>query len=318
MPDSTMLDEVTTRLRRLEADAAHRAGRVAMRDLFDLARNHLDLAVPDVERLLVQPDHPSRLVAVSIMDFAARRRSTPVDQRRRLFRLYLDRHDHINTWDLVHRAAPHVVGGWLADKPRQPLYQLADSPQWWERRTAIVATWYFIRQGDLDDTFALATILAHDPHDLVQKAVGGWVREAGKRDPQRLTVYLDQHAATLPRTTLRYAIEHYDPDTRQRYLAIREQRARPPSPCRRGWLRRLLCFGAGSGECPVMRNLGSCRGPGERRHARVYGVAKPHAEAMMPSARGCLAAGTRPLPCADPGADQIPANCQAGDCTSFS
>ena len=81
-----------------------------------------------------------------------------------------------------------------------------------------MATWYFIRHDDLDDTFAIADLLADDPeHDLVQKAVGGWVREAGKRDPGRLRAFLDEHAATMPRTALRYAIEHLDPDERRRY-----------------------------------------------------------------------------------------------------
>ena len=88
-----------------------------------------------------------------------------------------------------------MVGGYLSDKPRDPLYALARSADWWERRTAIVATYFFIRQDDLDDTFAIADILADDPEDLVQKAVGGWVREAGKRDRGRLIEFLDRHAA---------------------------------------------------------------------------------------------------------------------------
>ena len=84
-----------------------------------------------------------------------------------------------------------------------------------------MATYFFIRQGDLDDTFAIGDILANDPEDLVQKAVGGWIREAGKRDPERLLVFLDQHAPTMARTALRNAIEHLDPGLRRQYLELR-------------------------------------------------------------------------------------------------
>jgi 3-methyladenine DNA glycosylase AlkD len=160
---------------------------------------------------------------VSIMDFQARRKATPERRRRELYDLYLRRHDRIDTWDLVDRAAPHVVGGYLWDKPREPLYRLAASAQWFERRTSIVSTWFFIRHSDLDDTFGIAQMLVNDPHDLVQKAVGGWIREAGKRDEQRLRDFLDRNAATMPRTALRYAIEHLPSDARDHYLNLKNR-----------------------------------------------------------------------------------------------
>jgi len=191
-----------------------------MRRVFDLAREFTDTEPEEIDRLLGDSPHLNRVGAVSIMDFQARRRATTEHRRRELYQMYLRRHDRINTWDLVDRAAPHVVGGYLADKPRDPLYLLARSSQWWERRTAIVSTWYFIRQGDTADTFRIGDILAHDPVDLVQKAVGGWIREAGKRDPAGLRRFLDEHAATMPRTTLRYAIEHLDPETRTHYRQL--------------------------------------------------------------------------------------------------
>ncbi len=112
-----------------------------------------------------------------------------------------------------------MVGRYLFDKPRDVLYELARSRNVWERRTAIVATSYFIRQGDLSDTFEIAEILLDDPHDLIHKAAGGWVREAGKKDRKRLLDFLDQHAATMPRTALRYAIEHLGKDVRNHYLS---------------------------------------------------------------------------------------------------
>ena len=192
-----------------------------MRDIFALAKEFSGMDPVEIEALLEADDHELRVGAVSIMDFQARARSTSEARRRDLYELYLRRHDRIDTWDLVDRAAPYVVGGYLSDKPRDPLYVLARSSDWWERRSAIVATYFFIRQDDLDDTFAIADILADDPEDLVQKAVGGWVREAGKRDPGRLIEFLDRHASTMPRTALRYAIEHLDPETRRHYMQLR-------------------------------------------------------------------------------------------------
>ena len=150
---------------------------------------------------------------MSIMDFQARRKATPEAEAAELYDLYLRRHDRIDTWDLVDQAAPHVVGGYLWTGPREPLYRLAASAQWFERRTSIVSTWFFLRHSDLDDTFGIVR-LVNDPHDLVQKAVGGWIREAGKRDEQRLRDFLERNAATMPRTALRYAIEHLPSDAR--------------------------------------------------------------------------------------------------------
>ncbi len=203
------------------ADLRAVGGQVPMRDIFALAKEFSGMDPVEIEALLEADDHELRVGAVSIMDFQARARSTSEARRRDLYELYLRRHDRIDTWDLVDRAAPYVVGGYLADKPRDPLYVLARSADWWERRSAIVATYFFIRQDDLDDTFAIADILADDPEDLVQKAVGGWVREAGKRDRGRLIEFLDRHASTMPRTALRYAIEHLDPETRRHYMELR-------------------------------------------------------------------------------------------------
>ena len=121
------------------------------------------------------------------MDFRARRRRVTAEERAALYELYVGEHDLINTWDLVDRAAPHVVGGYLHDRDRAPLYELARSSDPCRRRTSVVATWYFIRGGDLDDIFALADLLAHDPEEVVQAAVGGFVREAGQPTPSDCT-----------------------------------------------------------------------------------------------------------------------------------
>jgi 3-methyladenine DNA glycosylase AlkD len=216
----TRVDTAADFARRLGALRAA-SGQVPMRDIFALAKESSGMDPAEIEALLEADDHELRVGAVSVMDFQARGRSTSEARRRELYELYLRRHDRIDTWDLVDRAAPYVVGGYLSDKPRDPLYVLARSNDWWERRSAIVATYFFIRQDDLDDTFTIADILADDPEDLVQKAVGGWVREAGKRDPGRLIEFLDRHARTMPRTALRYAVEHLDAETRRHYMQLR-------------------------------------------------------------------------------------------------
>lgn len=191
---------------------------VGMGQVFALAKEAIDLALDEIEKLLESPVHEVRVGAVSIMDAQARRKKTPPAQRKALFELYLRRHDRINNWDLVDRAAPFVVGSYLFDKPRDLLYQLARSPNMWERRTAIVSTDYFIRQGDVADTFALAELLLHDDQDLIHKAVGGWLRAAGAKDRPQLLRFLDAHAATMPRVALRYAIEHLDQAQRDQYV----------------------------------------------------------------------------------------------------
>jgi len=199
----------------LEQLTTHRAP--AMREVFALAKTLIDMPVAEVGLLLASEEHLHRVGAVSIMDFRARRRRVTDEEREALYELYVDEHDLINTWDLVDRAAPHVVGGYLQDRDRGPLYELSRSSDPWRRRTSVVATWYFIRSGELDDTFALADLLAHDPEEVVQAAVGGFVREAGKRDPQRLRSYLDRHMPGLPRTILRHAIRQLPQSERQRY-----------------------------------------------------------------------------------------------------
>jgi 3-methyladenine DNA glycosylase AlkD len=192
-----------------------------MGQVFTLAKEFIALPPGEIERLLDSPIHEVRVGALSVMDRQGRRNETPADRRQDLYGLYLRRHDRINNWDLVDLGAPFVVGRNLADKPRDPLYTLARSANLWERRTAIVATAYFIRQGDLHDTFRIAEILLGDDHDLIHKAAGGWLREAGKRDRPRLLAFLDRHAATMPRTFLRYAIEHLDPERRGHYLGLK-------------------------------------------------------------------------------------------------
>lgn len=197
---------------------------VRHKQVFDLAKEYSDMSLEEIENLLDSPYYEAKMGAVSIMDFQAKRKKTTEEQRKRLFDLYINRHDRINNWDFADRAAKRVIGKYLfeLDKPRDILYKLAKSDDMWERRTAIVSTSYFIRKGELNDTFQIAEILLDDDHDLIHKAVGSWVRHAGQTDRKRLLRFLDQHAATMPRTMLRYATEKLDNEQRDHYRSLNE------------------------------------------------------------------------------------------------
>jgi 3-methyladenine DNA glycosylase AlkD len=147
---------------------------------------------------------------------------TTADERRKaLYDLYLRRHDRINNWDLVDLAAWHVVGPWLVDKPRAILHKMAKSKNMWERRTAILATFSFIRRGEFDDTFKIARVLLKDDENLSHKAVGWMLRSVGDKDRAALAAFLDEHAAGMPRAMLSNAIEKFTPADKARYRAVK-------------------------------------------------------------------------------------------------
>ena len=195
-----------------------------MASIFALAKKLVEMPIVEIEKLLQSDYYEARMGAVSIMDFQARNKKTTPTRKKELFDLYIKCHNRINNWDLVDRSAPYVVGGYLFDKPRNILYKLAKSKNVWERRTAIVSTYYFIRQKDLSDTFKIAELLINDQHDLVQKAVGSWVREAGKYDKLALIEFLDSFAPSMPATMLRYAIEKLDKKEKATYLKSNRQK----------------------------------------------------------------------------------------------
>lgn len=202
--------------------ASRRAGDrfigVRMGTVFELAKAFIDMAPDEIERLLESDIHEARAGAVSIMARQFGSRQQTAERQAALYDLYLRRHDRIDAWDLVDLGAWHVVGAWLRDKPRDVLYELVGSANPWERRTAVLATFAFIRRGELDDAFALAGRLLSEPHELVQKAAGWVLRVAGDKDPGRLEVFLDRHAAAMPRPMLRNAIEKLPPAERRRHL----------------------------------------------------------------------------------------------------
>lgn len=181
-----------------------------------ICRDFFDLSIDQIEVMLESPIHEHRLAGLIIMSNQAKSKKFPTNYKELLYELYLRRTDRINNWDLVDTSCRDVVGGYLMDKPRDILYQLAESSDLWERRIAIVSTWEFIRHGDLDDTFRLSKALKNDKQDLIHKASGWMLREAGKKDVNRLVEFLDENATTMPRTMLRYSIEKL-PEAQGRY-----------------------------------------------------------------------------------------------------
>lgn len=198
---------------------------VRMGSIFNLAKQHTDMPVDEIEKLMESPIHEVRVGALSIMGQCAKRKKCSDERLKELADLYLRRHDRINNWDLVDLAAYYVVGKYLADKPRDVLYKLARSKNMWERRTSIVATAHFIlKQKQVNDTFAIAELLVNDKEDLVNKGTGWMRRAASDVDRNRLLVFLDKYAAIMPRVLLRYSIEKLGKDQREHYLRLKNRR----------------------------------------------------------------------------------------------
>lgn len=196
---------------------------VKMGTLFSLAKEFADMPITELEKLLESPVHEARAGAVSIMDKASRNKKITPERLKDFFNLYIKRHDRINNWDLVDLGCLHMTGSYLFDKPRTILYKLAKSKNIWERRSAILSTTYFIRQGQLGDTFAIAEVLINDKEDLVHKATGWMLRFAGTKDKKKLLALLDKYADTMPRVLLRNSIEHFSPKEKEHYMGKKKK-----------------------------------------------------------------------------------------------
>lgn len=181
-----------------------------------LSKAHRDIPLDTLQKLLCSEYHEDRLLALLILVH----KFAKADEagRSRMYALYLDHASFINNWDLVDASAEHIVGAYLRDKDRAPLYQLARAGGIWERRIAMMATFHFIKLGEFDDTLGIAGILLADTEDLIHKAAGWMLREVGKRDMQAEESFLRVHCRRMPRTMLRYAIERFPEEKRQRYL----------------------------------------------------------------------------------------------------
>ena len=177
-----------------------------------------DLPLSEITTLLDSPIHEHRFAGLLIL--VAQYRASPASVAD--YYLAAVRRQRVNNWDLVDCSAEFILGECLFDRPRDVLFTLAESSSIWERRVAMISTFGFIKHGDASTTLAIAVVLAGDRHDLIQKAVGWMLREVGKRvDPDLLTGFLDEHAASLSRTSLSYACEHLTAEQRLHYRALR-------------------------------------------------------------------------------------------------
>ena len=186
------------------------------KDMHALAREFEALPLGEVAALLRSKWHEARLLALLVLVRQYPRATE--DAREAIVRLYLANTARINNWDLVDCSAAAIVGAHLERGDRRLLRRLARSPLVWERRIAIIATYHYVRQDDFEDTLEVAALLLDDDHDLIHKAAGWMLREVGKRDRKAEEAFLGRHAARMPRTMLRYAIERFPEPLRQRYL----------------------------------------------------------------------------------------------------
>jgi 3-methyladenine DNA glycosylase AlkD len=188
-----------------------------------LAREARGLSLDDTLKLLRSSWHEERSIALLIL-VDAYARGTAAEQKA-IQRAYLANTGYVNNWDLVDVSAPEIVGASIEKDGTKLIERLAGSKLLWERRIAMVATHYATRRGNLAPALLIAERLLGDTHDLMHKAVGWMLREVGKRDPQALRAFLKKHAATMPRTALRYSIERFTPDERKRWMAVRGETA---------------------------------------------------------------------------------------------
>jgi 3-methyladenine DNA glycosylase AlkD len=181
-----------------------------------LVKEYKDLPVSDIKILLRSPLHEERLFAILL--FVRKFETGDDDIKKNIYDLYLKSTEFINNWDLVDTSAEHIVGAYLTDKSKRPLYRLAKSNRLWERRIAIMATFHFIKRREFSETLKISNMLLADRHDLIHKATGWMLREIGKRDLKTEETFLKVHYKKMPRTMLRYAIEKFSEKKRQRYL----------------------------------------------------------------------------------------------------
>ena len=180
-------------------------------------KHYTSVTSQELHETLKSQYHEARLCALVVLCLQYNKAKD--DQRRtEIYNYYLANTDSVNNWDLVDASAHKIVGPHLLNRDRTPLYRLARSKDLWERRIAMVSTFAFIRNNEFEDTIKIAEILLNDDHHLINKAVGWMLREMGKRHSDQLLKFLDTHHKTMPRVTLRYAIEHLTPSLRTHYL----------------------------------------------------------------------------------------------------
>jgi 3-methyladenine DNA glycosylase AlkD len=181
-----------------------------------LAKEYKALPLKEVLLLLRSPYHEVRLFALILFVNTFAKSDETIQKK--IYNLYVANTRYINNWDLVDISAPNIVGAFLMERSRKPLYQLAKSKSLWERRMATLATFYFIKNNQCADALKIARILLQDKEDLIHKAAGWMLREIGKRDIACAESFLQKHCQVMPRTMLRYAIERFTPSKRRKYM----------------------------------------------------------------------------------------------------
>lgn len=185
-----------------------------------IAKKYSSLPLAEVEKLLQIGKHEERLGALFMLVDKFKKGND--EEKRKIFGIYLRNTKHVNNWDLVDTSAHYIAGAYLHGKSKAPLYKLARSKNLWEKRIAMVATFYDIQKGDAKEAHKIADMLLSDSHDLIHKAVGWMLREAGKRvSRDDLKKYLKGRVGKIPRTALRYAIEHFPEPERKMFLALK-------------------------------------------------------------------------------------------------
>ncbi len=182
-----------------------------------IALKYKEISLKELEELISSPIHEHRLTCLLILVENYKRGNN----KEEIVKFYLKHRKYINNWDLVDSSADKILGEYLFEKDKKILYDFVKSENLWERRIAIITTFYFIRKREFEDTFRIATLLLKDKHDLIHKAVGWMLREVGKKSKGKLEEFLQKNYHRMPRTMLRYAIEHFDEKQRKKYLEIK-------------------------------------------------------------------------------------------------
>lgn len=182
-----------------------------------IAKQYFSLPMKEIQTLLRSPYNEERLLALLIL---TERYQKNIDEKQAIYDFYIKNIKYVNNWNLVDSSAHYIVGAHLSLKNKSFLITLANSKNMWERRIAIISTWYFIRQNKFTETIKISKLLLNDSEDLIHKAVGWMLREMGKRDETILINFLEKNAYQMPRTMLRYAIEKFPDKMRKKYLQM--------------------------------------------------------------------------------------------------
>jgi len=186
----------------------------------EMAKQNHDLSMKDTLVLVKSKYHEERMLGLILL-VNKYKKSKIEKEHERIYQVYIKHFKYINNWDLVDITCPHIVGKHLMGRDRSILYTWVKSSDIWTRRIAMVTNWWFVRKGDLRDVFKMAKLLRNDEHDLIHKAVGWMLREAGKKDQAQLEAFLKNNTTKMPRVMLRYSIEKFSDKKRKYYLNLK-------------------------------------------------------------------------------------------------